>query len=453
MQYKSCNPYTRELNSVYDLIGDQTLNQTLEQAEVAFENWRRSPLSFRTDRLLEIAELLQTRETELARLITIEMGKPINQSKAEIRKCVSVCRFYVEKGPDFLAPQYYRTPASESYVQYDPLGVILAIMPWNFPFWQVFRCAIPTLLAGNAFLLKHAPNVPQCSLAIAQLFADAGLPVGLFQQIFADETQIAHLIAQPAIKGVTLTGSDRAGSAIAKLAGAYLKPCVMELGGSDPFIVLKDADIGKAAWFAAKSRFNNTGQTCIAAKRILVEEAVFDLFCTAFVAEVQKLHIQDPSKAVSNIGPMARPDLVENLDRQVQASINLGAKKIVVGGPDPENPNIYHPEVLVDVHKDMPVLTEEVFGPVAVLEKVANEKVAIQRANETAYGLGAALWTSDLQKAKQLVSEIHAGFVSINGMVRSMVELPFGGVKRSGLGRELSKEGILAFTNVKTVVI
>lgn len=453
MLYQSVNPFTGETYRTFPLINNIELDSVLDRAQIAYENWKTSPISYRVDRIHELKQVLIKRKDQLALVITKEMGKPITQSRAEIEKCILLCDYYAEQGPGFLEPEYHSTKATETSVRFDPLGCILMVMPWNFPFWQVFRCAIPSILAGNTMILKHAPNVPQCSLQMVSLFEEAGFPIGSFQQIFASKDQIKEIIAHEVIQGLALTGSDRAGSELAKLAGEQIKPCVLELGGSDPFIVLNDADVEQAAWFAAKSRLNNAGQTCIAAKRFLVEEGVYDQFQETLRKQFETLKIQNPLEADSQLSCLARPDLVKNLNRQVQESMEMGAKKLVSGGPVKGKPCFYKPEILVDVSPNMPVMKEEVFGPVAVLEQVKNVQTAIKRANQTVYGLGAAIWTADLQKARTLAPQIDTGFVAVNGMVRSSPELPFGGVKRSGYGRELGKAGIRAFTNMKTVVL
>ncbi len=453
MGFKSINPTNGECLKEYTTHSEEEVHHILEKAEISFLNWKISPLSFRENLLKKVADLLEEKIDDLSKLITLEMGKPIVQSIAEIRKCALVCRFYAQEASTFLADHTIQTEASSSKVRYLPLGTILGIMPWNFPFWQVFRFTAPALMAGNNVIIKHAPNVPQCSLAIVDIFEEAGAPIGLVQNVFAEIEQIPSIVIHDTIQGISLTGSDRAGSAVASLAGKHIKKCVLELGGSDPFIVLKDADIKQAAYFAARSRMNNSGQTCIAAKRIIVEAEVVDQFTAIFLEEISQMKVGDPLEESTNISCMARPDLVENLERQIKESIEMGAQFILEGGRKEPNSNWVLPSIMHHVHIDMPIMKEEVFGPLAVIVTAKNAKQALRLANENIYGLGASVWTTNEKLALEMADQINAGFVAVNSMVRSDPRLPFGGIKRSGFGRELSKNGILEFVNEKTIVV
>jgi succinate-semialdehyde dehydrogenase/glutarate-semialdehyde dehydrogenase len=381
------------------------------------------------------------------------MGKPISETGGEVEKCAWGCEFYAEHGEAFLAPEQVATNAAESYIAYEPIGVILAVMPWNYPIWQVLRFAAPALMAGNATVVKHAPNVPQSALEVERMFQETGFPDGLVRNLFISPEATDELIADDRIAAVTLTGSTRAGSAVAEAAGRAVKKAVLELGGSDPFIVLEDADLDGAVEFAVKSRFQNTGQSCIAAKRFLIVEAVADEFQRRFVDAVKALKVGDPLDPETKIGPLAREDLRDNLARQVEESVRMGAQALT-GGRAPDGPGFfYEPTVLVDVTTEMPVFREETFGPVAPLFRVRDEEEAVRYANDSRYGLGSDLWTGNAERAKRIASRIESGSVFVNGMVFSDPRLPFGGVKRSGFGRELSPYGIREFTNVQTVWI
>jgi succinate-semialdehyde dehydrogenase/glutarate-semialdehyde dehydrogenase len=385
--------------------------------------------------------------------MTDEMGKPIQQSISEIEKCKWVCEYYAENAENFLEEEIIETDADKSYVQFDPLGVVLAIMPWNFPFWQVFRFAAPALMAGNVALLKHASNVQMCAREIESIFRDAGFPEGCFTTLLIGSSKVEQVIANSSVKAVTLTGSEIAGSKVAQFSGRYIKKTVMELGGSDPFIVLEDADIDKAVETGVKARLINNGQSCIAAKRFIIVENVFDKFKEQFVAKMKAQKIGDPLDESVDIGPMARRDLMEQLHDQVERSVKNGAKLICGGKPLDRKGNYYPPTVLTDIKPGMPAYEEELFGPVAALFKVEDVYQALEVANSSKYGLGASLWTEDLQKARELTRLIESGSVFINGLVKSDPRLPFGGVKFSGYGRELSHYGIKEFVNIKTVWI
>jgi len=401
----------------------------------------------------EAAQTLRTRRAEYARTMTLEMGKPIVQGEAEVDKCAWVCEYYADHAEAFLAEQPRETEASRSYVRFDPLGPVLAVMPWNFPFWQVFRFAAPALMAGNAGVLKHASNVPRCALAIEEVFREAGFPRGLFSTVLVGSSAVAALIANPRIVAVTLTGSDRAGSKVAEQAGRELKKTVLELGGSDPFIVLADADLAAAARTAAEARLINSGQSCIAAKRFIVVEPVADQFLDRFLDELRSRRMGDPLVRGTQVGPQARIDLRDLLHEQVAESVKRGAK-LLLGGEVPAGKGaFYPPTLLAAVDKGMPAFDEETFGPVAAVIRAKDEADAVRLANDSTFGLGASLWTEDRVRAERLAAQIEAGSVFVNGVVKSDPRLPFGGIKRSGYGRELSEYGIREFVNVKSVWI
>jgi len=399
------------------------------------------------------ARLLRERKAEYGRLMALEMGKPVAQGEAEAEKCAWACEYYAEHAGAFLAPEPRATDASRSFVRFDPLGPVLAIMPWNFPFWQVLRFAAPALMAGNAGVLKHASNVPQCARAVEALLREAGFPEGLFRAVLIGPEAVPRLIADPRVQAVTLTGSDRAGSQVAEQAGRHLKKTVLELGGSDPFIVLEDADLPRAAKTAADARLINSGQSCIAAKRFVVVEAVAERFLELFVTEMQSRRVGDPLARDTAVGPQARRDLRDALHRQVQESVRRGAR-LLLGGEVPAGPGaFYPPTVLAAVAPGSPAFDEETFGPAAAVIRAKDERDAIRLANASPYGLGASLWTEDRARAERLAPDIEAGSVFVNGLVKSDPRLPFGGVKRSGYGRELSEFGIREFVNIKTVWI
>ncbi len=450
---QSINPATEEVIGTYDLANSSEIDQVLERSASAFRKWRRTPIPERQKPTRLLAAVLRAKKTELAKMITSEMGKPITEAEAEIEKCAWNCEAYAEIGPQLLADKPAPSAASESYIQFLPLGPILAVMPWNFPFWQVFRFAAPAVMAGNTTVLKHASNVPGCSLNIAQTFLDAGFPEGVFQSILVPGSAATRLIDDRRIAAVTLTGSNLAGSQVAAAAGAAIKKTVLELGGSDPFIVLDDADLDAAVATGVKSRFQNTGQSCIAAKRLIVVEKVFRSFAERFVAAVKALKTGQPMDRETQVGPLARNDLREGIEKQVADSIALGATVLAGGCRLPGKGFFYTPTVLSDVAPSFPAGCEEVFGPVSALMRVRDEEEAIVVANNSPFGLGSSLWTRNLDKARRLAREIEAGQVFVNGMVASDPRLPFGGVKESGYGRELSEFGIREFVNIQTVWI
>ena len=450
---QSVNPATGEVLATFDAASAAQIEQTVGGAQEAFRSWRKTLFRERTALMHRAAAYLRHERSRLAGLITAEMGKPIAEGEAEIEKCAWNCDFYADNAEGFLADEPHPSSATESYVQFPPLGVVLAIMPWNFPFWQVFRFAAPALMAGNTALLKHASNVPQCALAIAEVFRAAGFPSGAFATLLISGGVATRLIDDRRIVAVTLTGSDAAGRAVAEAAGRAIKKTVLELGGSDPFIVFEDADLSAAVEMGVRARYQNTGQSCIAAKRFIVVHAVFDQFQQRFVEAVRALRIGNPMDRATQIGPLARDDLRDTLEQQVQASVRQGACVLSGGARRPGPGYFFEPTVLTDVRAHMPASCEEVFGPVAALIRVRDAQEAIAAANDSPYGLGANLWTSDLSRARHTARDIEAGQVFINGMVASDPRLPFGGVKASGYGRELSVYGIREFVNLQTVWI
>ncbi len=453
MSLQSINPATGEILETFDETSGQELERTLASAHAAFVEWRTAPFARRAQRLQEAARVLRARKAEYARAMTLEMGKPIVQAEAEVDKCAWVCEYYAEHGEALLAEQPRQTDASRSYVRFDPLGPVLAVMPWNFPFWQVFRFAAPALMAGNAAVLKHASNVPRCALAIEEVFTAAGFPRGLFATVLVGSSAVAALIADPRIVAVTLTGSDLAGSKVAEHAGRALKKTVLELGGSDPFIVLADADLAAAARTAADARLVNSGQSCIAAKRFIVVEPVADRFLERFLDELRSRRVGDPMARETQVGPLARVDLRDALQRQVEESVKRGARLLLGGKIPPGKGAFYPPTLLAAVDKGVPAFDEETFGPVAAVVRAKDETDAVRLANDSAFGLGASLWTQDRARAERVAAQIEAGAVFVNGLVKSDPRLPFGGIKRSGYGRELSEYGIREFVNIKSVWI
>lgn len=447
----STNPVSSEVIARFDALSAAQVEQALQQAHNAQRGWARQPLARRTELLGAVAQVLRASRESYARLITLEMGKPLAEAQAEIDKCAWNCAFYAEAAPDFIGDKPVASNASRSKVVFDPLGLVLAVMPWNYPFWQVLRFAAPALAAGNGAVLKHANNVPQCALALQQLFREAGAPEGLFTSLLVEADQVKPLIEDPRIAAVTLTGSTPVGKLVASQAGAVLKKQVLELGGSDPFIVLADADVAAAAQMAAKARFHNAGQSCISAKRFIVEEAVADDFVQAFCEASRQWVLGDPMGAGVTMGPMARRNLRDELHGQVQRTLAEGAE-LLLGGMLPEGRGAFYPPTVLDhVTPQMAAGREETFGPVAAVLRVASADQAIAVANGTEFGLGAALWTRDLVRADTLARELEAGSVFINGMVASDPRLPFGGIKQSGYGRELGSFGMHEFTNIKTV--
>ncbi len=453
MTFQSINPATEEVIATHEEFTEQQLEYALERAAGTYRRWRRTSLVERGGLMREAASIFRQEKRRFARIATEEMGKPITEAEAEVEKCAWNCDYYAENAEKFLAPEPRDSGASESYVAFEPLGTVLAVMPWNFPFWQVIRFAAPALMAGNTALLKHASNVFGCALAIEEVFGRAGFPEGAFQSLIIGGSTAQEVIKDSRIHAVTLTGSDVTGAKVASTAGSVIKKAVMELGGSDPYIVLRDADLKAAAETAARARNLNAGQSCIAAKRFIVVEYVADDFETLFVDEVAKLKIGDPMDPNTQIGPLAREDLRDSLDSQVRRSLDLGAHLAYGGGRISGKGYFYQPTVLTNVSPQMAAGCEETFGPVAAVLRARDERQAISLANDSQYGLGAAIWTRDIERAKVLARDIEAGNVFINGMVASDPRLPFGGVKRSGYGRELSEFGIREFVNIQTVWI
>jgi succinate-semialdehyde dehydrogenase/glutarate-semialdehyde dehydrogenase len=447
----SVNPATEEVLARFDPFTSEEVDRALDQAQDAFTAWRERSIADRAVPMRRLAALLRERADRYGRLITIEMGKPIAEAKAELEKCAWGAEHYAENAARYLADEVIETSAERSIVAFEPLGIVLAVMPWNFPFWQVIRFAAPALMAGNAAVLKHASNVPQCALAIEEVIRDAGFPEGLLRTLLLAGSAVEPVISDPRIRAVTLTGSSDTGSRIAELAGRALKKSVLELGGSDPYLVLADADLDAAAKVGARARNQNNGQSCIAAKRFIAVEAVARDFEQRFAAEVEALRMGDPLDAKTQIGPLARADLRETLERQVRDSIRLGARVLTGGERGAGKGWYYQPTVLADVTEDMPVFKEETFGPVAAVLRVRDADEAVRVANDSAYGLGASVWTRDLRLGEALARKIESGAVFVNGMVASDPRLPFGGVKRSGYGRELSSYGIKEFVNIQTI--
>lgn len=452
MAIATINPASGETLKIFEPLNDGEIASKLNLADQTFAQYRQTSFSERSQWLKTAATILQQEKADLAKTMTLEMGKPYQASMAEVEKCALVCHYYAEQAPSFLADVPVTTDASQSFVCYQPLGVILAVMPWNFPFWQVFRFAAPALMAGNVGLLKHASNVPQCALAIEDIIHRAGFPPGAFQTLLIGAAKVADLIADDRVKAATLTGSEPAGASLAAAAGQQIKKTVLELGGSDPFIVLETADLETAVANATTARMLNNGQSCIAAKRFIIAEAIATEFEKLLLDKFLALKVGDPMHPDTDLGPLATPGILEDLDQQVQTAIKSGGKVLTGGHPLSERPgNFYPPTIITDIPPDSAIAQEEFFGPVALLFRVPDIDAAIQLANATPFGLGASAWTNNHQERRRLITEIEAGAVFINGMVKSDPRLPFGGIKRSGYGRELSIQGIHEFVNVKTV--
>ena len=449
----SINPATGETLKTFEPLNASQIEEKLARAADVFRTYRRSSFSERTAWMLRAADILEADKMSFARLMTTEMGKPINGAISEVEKCAWVCRYYAENAKLHLADQVVETNATRSYVHFQPLGPVLAIMPWNFPFWQVFRFAAPALMAGNVGLLKHASNVPQCALAIEEIFQRAGFPEGAFQTLLIGSEAVGRLLEDKRVVAATLTGSEPAGRSVASIAGKQIKKTVLELGGSDPFIVMPSANLEEAATTGVKARTINNGQSCIAAKRFIVAADIYDEFEHRFVEAMKALRVGDPLMESTDIGPLATEEILKDVDEQVKTSVASGAIVLTGGKRIEGEGNFYEPTVLANIPENAPAYCDEVFGPVAMLFRVADVDEAISLANATTFGLGSSAWTNDAGEQQRFIEELEAGCVFINGMVASDPRLPFGGIKNSGYGRELAEFGIREFVNVKTVWI
>jgi len=450
MEFKSINPYNNETVAKYTSETDEALSKKLKKAETAFKSWRKVPLEERASLMAKAGSVLRENVEEYAKMITLEMGKPISESRAEVNKCATVCDYYAKNATAFLADEIIETDAQKSFVRHDPIGAVFAIMPWNFPFWQVFRFAAPTLTAGNVGLLKHAANVFGCAEQIESVFKKAGFPDGVFQNLIVHHDKSETIISNDVVKAITLTGSERAGAAVAQLSGKYIKKSLLELGGNNAFIVWDDADIDKAVATAVTARMLNCGQSCIAAKRFILMENIYDEFVLKFTSEVKKLKSGDPMEEDTKVGPLARKDLADELQKQVKKSLEMGAE-LLLGG---NQKGAYHePTILGKVKPGMPAFDEETFGPLAAMIKVKTIEEAFQLSEQSNFGLGVSVCTTNIEKALKYVSEVSDGAYFINELVKSDPRLPFGGEKRSGYGRELAKDGMMEFVNRKTVYV
>jgi len=445
------NPATGKTIRTFEPLSTGQLSERLDRAASAYQVHRQTGFGDRAKRMRRAAAILETECRELGQLMTLEMGKPIAAAIAEAEKCATACRYYAENAERFLADQPVTMEGGKGWVAFQPIGVVLAIMPWNFPFWQVFRFAAPTLMAGNGGVLKHASNVPQCALAIEDIFRRAGFADGLFQTLLIGSDVVEGIVGDKRIAAVTLTGSEAAGRSVASAAGKNLKKSVMELGGSDPFIVMPSADMEQAVSTAVTARMINNGQSCIAAKRFIIHEKIYDDFLKRFVAGVSAIRVGDPMDEKTQLGPLATAAIRDGLDKQVKASVDAGARLLTGGKKLEREGNFYAPTVLADIPDDAPAAQEELFGPVASVFKAKNLADAISIANGTSFGLGASAWTRDPGERDRFVAEIESGMLFVNGMVASDARLPFGGVKNSGFGRELGEFGIREFVNIKSV--
>jgi len=448
MILKSINPYTNKVIFELPEFTDQQVEKILAQSSEAFKEWRRTSFDYRKPLMEKTAELLRSKRNRYADIITAEIGKPIKESRAEVDKCAWVCDYYAKNAELFLSEEQAETDGDESYIRYEPLGTILGIMPWNFPFWQVFRFAIPTLMAGNTVLLKHASNVQLCAGQIESVFENAGFPAPVFRNLAVGSGMVEKIIKHENISAVSLTGSGFAGQKVAEAAGSVLKKSLLELGGSNAFVVLEDANIVKAAETGIKARFQNAGQSCIAAKRFIIDRKISDRFMKLFLEGINSLKVGDPAREDTDMGPLASIEQAEKVEDQLRRSVEAGARLIAGGVRDKA---FFQPTMVINVRPGMPLFDEEVFGPVAPITEFRSTEEAITLANSSDFGLGVSLFTDDLKKANDLVSEFHDGAVFINGPVKSDPRLPFGGTKRSGFGRELAVQGIREFANVKTV--
>jgi succinate-semialdehyde dehydrogenase / glutarate-semialdehyde dehydrogenase len=451
MPIQSINPYTNKVIKSFDEDSEDKVNQVVELAGDTYRFWKKSTFAHRSELMRKVAKVLRTKAPSLARLMAQEMGKPVKEGIEEINKCALTCDYYADNAEKFLQDEVIPAEGTKTFITYQPIGAVLAIMPWNFPFWQVFRFAAPTIMAGNVGLLKHASNVPQCALAIEAIFLEAGFPQGVFQTLLVGPDKVEKLIAHDNIQAVTLTGSEAAGSKVAALAGKYIKKSVMELGGSDPFIVLPDADLDYAAQMAVKARMINTGQSCICAKRFIVFQNVAAKFTQLMIKYMLQLKTGNPLEEGVDYGPMAREDLANELVDQVKRSVEQGAVIVTGGGRPVREGAFFNPTILTNVLPGTPAYEEEMFGPVAAIITVRDEEEAITIANDSRYGLGGSVWTKDPKKGEAIARQVESGFVAVNDIVKSDPRLPFGGIKKSGYGRELSHLGIREFTNIKTL--
>ena len=451
MSFKTVNPATNETVETFESLSREETQKAVDKAHAAFQSWRQTSFQQRKKIILDFAKRLRDRRDEFAELITTEMGKRISEAKKEIEFCAEICEFYANGAEEFLADHDMGVEDVDAYIQYTPIGVVLGVMPWNFPFYQVVRYAVPNIMAGNSVLLKHAGNVPRCANTIQALFTESDLPAGVFQNLFIPNEFVDVIVSDDRVQGVSLTGSERAGSAVAALAGKNLKRSVLELGGNDAFIILEDADLDAAVKMAIKGRMVNTGQSCVAAKRFIVVESVADEFLKGFKAAMQEMKLGDPMEESTDVGPLSSEEAAVNLLEQVQSSIKAGAN-VVIGGDRPDRPGAYfNPTILTKITEDMPTYDQELFGPVATVYVVKDEAAAIKLANDSSYGLGGSVHTSDIQRGRRVAEQIDTGMVFINQPTNSQAELPFGGIKNSGYGRELSKLGIMEFVNKKLI--
>jgi succinate-semialdehyde dehydrogenase / glutarate-semialdehyde dehydrogenase len=453
MAIATINPATSEVVKTFDGLTDAQVDVKIAKAAAAFRSFRKTSIADRARWMAKAADILEAEKEALGRMMTLEMGKTLRSAIEEAAKCALGCRYYVENAAKFLADEVVETSATRSYVRYQPVGIVLAVMPWNFPFWQVFRFIAPGLMAGNVGLLKHASNVPQCALKIEEIVRRAGFPEGVFQTLLIGASQVDRVLNDPRVAAATLTGSEQAGIQVGVSAARRIKKVVLELGGSDPFIVMPSANLEEAAATAVKARVINNGQSCIAAKRFIVHEQIAEKFEEEFVGRMQALKLGDPLDAMTDLGPLATADAVKDLDTDVQKSLQVGAKLLTGGKPVGGPGNFYQPTVLTNIPKDSPAYREELFGPVACVFRVKSLDEALTIANDTRFGLGASAWTNDATERERFINELEAGMVYINQMVVSDPRVPFGGVKASGHGRELGLYGIREFTNIKTVWI
>ena len=453
MAINTINPATGEEVRSFEALAEGEIDEKVQRALDTFYEYRKTSFEERSRMLLRAADILEEEAEEFGHLMTSEMGKTLAAATAEAKKCARGCRYYAENAESFMADEEVVLEGARAFIRYEPLGPILAVMPWNFPFWQVFRHAAPALMAGNVILLKHASNVPQCALAIEDIIHRAGFPEGVFQTLLIGSGQVQDVIEDPRVRAVTLTGSEGAGRSVGAEAGEHIKPSVLELGGSDPFIVMPSADLEKAISSAVTSRTLNNGQSCINAKRIIVHQEIAGEFERRFVESMEALRVGDPMSGDTDMGPLATRDILDDVDGQVRKSVEAGARVLTGGEPMDEPGNFYPPTVITDIPEGSPAYSEEIFGPVASLFKVKDIEEAIRVANDTTFGLGSSAWTTDPEEQERFIDEVEAGMVYINRMVESTPEIPFGGAKNSGYGRELSHFGIREFTNVKTVWI